>query len=75
MRKMREVFQMGNRATDKAFSRWRNVTEESQDRDVRVYNRLQPADFANLAKTFGPTPVMDYISHMESQRAKEVHHG
>ncbi len=51
------------------------MSGQSGDRDVRLYGRMKPRDFAVLAKHLGTNVVLDYIKDMELKRLREKNNG
>lgn len=58
-----------------AVNQGRKLLGVSTNADIRVYNKLTEADFADLAVKFGPEATMDYIKTMEAKRLQEGQDG
>lgn len=61
--------------TKQAVSNLSELTGESGDRELRMYNRLKPIDFDRLVQMHGTEAVGQYIDEMETRRLKENYHG
>lgn len=57
-------------ATKSALGRTRKIMggSNSDDKQLKIYSRMRPQDFNQLAELYGGEGVLRYIRHMEAKR-------
>lgn len=57
-------------ATKAALGRTKSIMGDSngEDKQLKIYEKLRPQDFDQLANLYGGDGVLRYIRHMEAKR-------
>lgn len=70
MSRIRDAIDRNKKATGQAMNRIYKLTDQPQDKDVRVFARLNANDLQQLAQKWGQDVVIDYVTTMEAKRMK-----
>lgn len=66
--RIREVIERNKGAARRALDQTFRAMGHSTDPDVRLYNRLTPQDFEQIAAQQGEDGLLEYITEMERRR-------